>query len=117
MPQVPHSDGLTRERQIAAVGKQLLDQEGPEGLSMRRLAEVVGVRAPSLYKHVADKAEVVAALQERGLRALAEALAAAPPGLAGLAEDPGDDGHGVLWRGGEGRCKTNPRRSGLFRSA
>lgn len=37
----------------AALG--LLDQQGIEGLTMRRLAEALGVQAPSIYWHYADK--------------------------------------------------------------
>ncbi len=76
---------MSRREEILDAAERILSEEGIDRLSMRRLAEVVGVRAPSLYKHVADKAEVVAALQDRGLRALAGALAAAPPGVAALA--------------------------------
>jgi TetR/AcrR family tetracycline transcriptional repressor len=39
---------------------ELLDQEGIEGLAMRPLAERVGIRAPSLYNHIRDKAELLA---------------------------------------------------------
>ena len=41
---------------------------------MRRLADAVGIRAPSLYKHVADKAELEARLQERALLQMGAAL-------------------------------------------
>ncbi|WP_433533540.1 TetR-like C-terminal domain-containing protein [Micromonospora sp. CA-263727] len=42
---------------------------------MRRLADELGIQAPSLYKHVSGKPEIEAALQQRALRQLAEALA------------------------------------------
>jgi AcrR family transcriptional regulator len=44
-----------RAREIVAVARELLEQEGPSGLSMRRIAARLGIRAPSLYEHVADK--------------------------------------------------------------
>jgi len=44
---------------------------------MRRLAEEVGMRAPSLYKHVPDKAALVAALVEDALAQIGTALHAA----------------------------------------
>ena len=50
---------------------------------MRALAEAVGVRAPSLYKHFPDKGAVERALAELGLRELVGALDAA---LAAFAE-------------------------------
>ncbi len=44
---------------------------------MRRLAEAVGIRAPSLYKHFSDKAAVELALIEQGFTEAAEAFEAA----------------------------------------
>ncbi len=49
---------LTRERVLhAAVA--LADEGGIEALSMRKLAEVLGVKAMSLYNHVANKGEIL----------------------------------------------------------
>jgi len=44
---------------------------------MRRIAEVMGIKAPSIYKHVAGKHQVELALLEEGLREMGEALHAA----------------------------------------
>lgn len=44
-----------RAARIVAVARDLLEEEGEEGMSMRRIAARIGVRAPSLYKHVPDK--------------------------------------------------------------
>lgn len=78
-----------RAREIAARGLELLEAEGPEGLTMRRLAGSLGIRAPSLYKHLPDKAALEAALIAAGFEALAERFEAAEaePGdaLAALA--------------------------------
>ena len=41
---------------------------------MRRVAEAVGVRAPSLYKHVSGRDELVAALQAEGLASMGRAF-------------------------------------------
>ncbi len=49
---------LTRERVFAAA-LALVDRDGMERLSMRRLAAELGVEAMSLYHHVRDKSEVV----------------------------------------------------------
>jgi len=56
-----------RTRQIVIAARELLEQEGIEGLSMRRIAERVGIRAPSLYKHLPDKRALEAALISDGL--------------------------------------------------
>ena len=45
----------TRAREIVAVARDVLEREGPEALTMRRIAEVLGIQAPSLYKHVPGK--------------------------------------------------------------
>lgn len=66
-----------RPRQIVTAARTLLEQEGPEALTMRRLAARVGITAPSLYKHFPDKSSVVNALVEVMLRETAEALEAA----------------------------------------
>ncbi|BAK67936.1 TetR family transcriptional regulator [Sphingobium sp. SYK-6] len=49
---------LTRD-QIVAEAFRLLQEEGLESLSMRRLAARLDVQAPALYWHVADKAELL----------------------------------------------------------
>lgn len=49
------SDLSPRALEIVAVARTLLERDGPEGLSMRRIAAELDLRAPSLYEHVADK--------------------------------------------------------------
>ncbi len=49
---------LSRDRVIAAA-LALVDREGLDGLSMRRLAAELGVEAMSLYHHVQDKSDVL----------------------------------------------------------
>lgn len=49
---------LTRPRVLAAA-LALIDREGVEGLSMRKLGAEAGVEAMSLYNHVTDKADVL----------------------------------------------------------
>ena len=52
---------------------------------MRRLGDELGIRAPSLYKHVAGKEQVEAALQQRALEQLGAGLEASDGGLAAFA--------------------------------
>jgi AcrR family transcriptional regulator len=74
-----------RREQIVREARALLEREGPSGLSMRRLAERLDIRAPSLYKHLPGKADVEAAIIADGLRELGAQLAAAGPELGALA--------------------------------
>ena len=75
----------TRHEQAVAEARALLEEHGPAGLTMRRLGQRLGIRAPSLYKHFPNKAALEAALMAEGLSEMARALEAAPPGIAGLA--------------------------------
>jgi AcrR family transcriptional regulator len=68
---------VTRRDEVVEIAERLLEAEGPDALTMRRLAEEMGMRAPSLYKHVAGKHEIVTALQARALRDQARAFAGA----------------------------------------
>lgn len=69
-----------RGRELVAAGRQLLEEEGPETLTMRRLADRVGIRAPSLYKHLPDKAALQAAIIATGLQEAAAAFEQAVEG-------------------------------------
>ncbi len=51
---------LSRER-IAAVAVAFIDENGMTGLSMRKLGAKLGVEAMSLYNHVANKDDLLAA--------------------------------------------------------
>ncbi|WP_173923079.1 TetR/AcrR family transcriptional regulator [Agromyces sp. Marseille-P2726] len=77
---------MSRRDEILDAAAGLLVEEGPDALSMRRLGELLGIRAPSLYKHVSGKEEILAALQERALRAMAVELEAARPDVRGLGD-------------------------------
>lgn len=74
----------SRPEQIVAAARVLLEEQGPEALSMRNVAAAIGIRAPSLYEHVADKRALENALIASGLREQAAALNAALNG----ADDP-----------------------------
>ncbi|GHF42161.1 TetR family transcriptional regulator [Streptomyces mashuensis] len=72
-----------RAVQIVAAARDLLEERGRDELTMRALAERLGIRAPSLYKHFRNKEAVEAALVEDALAdmgtALHTALAGASP--------------------------------------
>ncbi|MFD4396870.1 TetR/AcrR family transcriptional regulator [Kitasatospora sp. NPDC058478] len=54
---------LTRER-IALAALQVVDEDGPDGLTMRALAERLGVKAASLYNHIQSKDALVDTVSE-----------------------------------------------------
>ncbi len=54
----PGRISLTRERVLDAA-LELIDRDGLEGLSMRKLGGELGVEAMSLYNHVTDKDDVL----------------------------------------------------------
>jgi AcrR family transcriptional regulator len=63
-----------RVAEIIAAARVLLETEGRDALTMRRLGQALGIRAPSLYKHLPGKHAVEAALIEIGLAEIGEAL-------------------------------------------
>lgn len=95
MPDTAQTGGnLTyRQTQIATVARALLDAEGPPALTMRRIAGELGIKAPSLYKHVPDKTALEVLVVAAGFAELADALEAA---AADWADAAGADGTGRL---------------------
>jgi AcrR family transcriptional regulator len=78
----PEKTSLNR---IVAAGRDLLDAGGQQGLTMQNVAERVGVRAPSLYKHVGNRAALVAAVAEATIDDLVARLESTDGSLEGLA--------------------------------
>jgi AcrR family transcriptional regulator len=63
-----------RAGEIVDAARELLEEEGPDALSMRRLAERIGIRAPSIYKHLPDKQALENALISAGFAEQADAF-------------------------------------------
>jgi AcrR family transcriptional regulator len=59
----PRQSLLTRQR-IVDTAAALVDAEGLEAVSVRRLATELGVRGPSLYHHFATKAQILDAVAD-----------------------------------------------------
>jgi AcrR family transcriptional regulator len=70
MPAVP------TVKRIAAAARRLLDKEGAEAVTMRRVAEAVGITAMAIYRHYPDRAALLSALADEGFQELAAALKA-----------------------------------------
>lgn len=80
----PPLRGADRREQILDSAERIIEAEGIEALTMRRLGDEVGMRAPSLYKHWRDKAALLAALQERALGAIGSEMRQVAGDLAEL---------------------------------
>ena len=76
---------VDRRAQLVDAARHLLETEGPEAITIRRLGAAVGIRGPSIYKHFPDKATVEDALTLLGLAELADALQGVPPTFAEIA--------------------------------
>lgn len=65
-PREPHRprEPLSRER-VLAQALQLADKQGITSLSMRKLAEALGVKAMSLYNHVKNKDDIIDGIVDR----------------------------------------------------
>jgi len=80
---VPRPD---RRAQLVAAARLLLEAEGVEAVTVRRLGAALGIKGPSIYKHVTDKAVVISALVSEGLGDLADVLAGVPATFYRVAE-------------------------------
>ena len=69
----------TSREAILRAARALLEERGLDALTMQAVAERVGVRAPSLYKHVPDRRGLVGAVIEDVTADLARALAIPRP--------------------------------------
>lgn len=49
----------TSDNEIVEAARQLLERKGPDGFSMKEIADLVGIKAPSLYKRFKDRAELL----------------------------------------------------------
>ncbi|MDQ1598507.1 MAG: hypothetical protein QOI70_1931 [Microbacteriaceae bacterium] len=66
-----------RQAEIVDAARELLEAGGPEAVTMRAIAESLGIQAPSLYKHFPDKEALESALVAAGFVEQAEAFVAA----------------------------------------
>lgn len=89
----PRSDRRGRRRQetieeILGIAKEVMTEEGVNGLSLAEVARRLGVQPPSIYKYFPSLMAIYDALFRRGqlehLEIMRRAMADAPPGLAAL---------------------------------
>ena len=71
-----------RAIQVVDAARRLLESDGPDALTMRRLGDMLGIRAPSIYKHFPAKPAVELAVIEDAMVELGTALHRAVAGAA-----------------------------------
>lgn len=93
---------------ITAAARAILEEDGLDAVSMQAVAARVGVRPPSLYKHVADRSALIRAVTDAVTADLAEALR--PPRRP---RDPGDELRSIARRY-RAFVRENPAGYGLL---
>ena len=68
---------------VVVAAASLADEAGLSNLTMGRLAERVGVRTPSLYKHITHQDDLIRRVAALALTEAADAVGAATQGVAG----------------------------------
>lgn len=79
---MPYPRQINRE-EIVAQAWQLIEAKGTENLSLGKLAQALGVKAPSLYRHVGSKADLLQAVNQHTSLQLIEALQTAAAQTSG----------------------------------
>ena len=107
------ADALSRER-IVDAGVELLDADGEDGLTFRRLAELLRTGPGAIYHHVANKSELLTAATDAVLAPAMTAAAGGQPEdtvrTIALAVFDAIDGH--PWVGTQ---LANPRQPAMLR--
>ncbi len=81
------SDGTRTEAAIRAAATRLIARRGYEGLSMRRLAEEIGLQAAAIYRYYPNKQAILVCLVESHVLGMLEGWRAARP-AGGPADGP-----------------------------
>lgn len=71
---------------IVAAGRRLLEERGTQALTMREVADAVGVRAPSLYKRVRNRSDLFRLILEN----VADELTSVTEAAAGSGDPAAD---------------------------
>jgi len=79
---MPRKTGLNRAL-VVKTAADLVNAEGPESLTLNRLAEKLGIQTPSLYNHIDGLPGLRRELAMLNMRALGERLAEAAIGKSG----------------------------------
>jgi AcrR family transcriptional regulator len=64
----------TTVEKIASAARRLLDEEGADAVTMRRVAQAAGITAMAIYRHFPDRAGLLNAVANQGFEELAAQL-------------------------------------------
>ena len=84
----PRGQGASRRAEILASATRLFLEEGVDHVTMRRIAQAVGVSPTALYVYFPDKAAIFLAIAETWFAELLEVLAASQRAGAVMATRP-----------------------------
>ncbi len=104
---------LSRE-QIVSGALRLLDADGIDALSMRKLGNSLGAGATSLYRHVANKDELIELAVDKiygEVELPSPSGGSGVPGGSGGSSDSDDTDDGANWRTETARCAHSLRRT------
>jgi AcrR family transcriptional regulator len=66
---------VSNQQKIATASRRLLDKEGTEAVTMRRVAKAVGITPMAIYRHYPDRAALLNSLADEGFEELVARLA------------------------------------------
>jgi AcrR family transcriptional regulator len=66
---------LPTVKRIASAARRLLDKEGADAVTMRRVADAVGITAMAIYRHFPDRDGLLNTVADQGFEELAAQLA------------------------------------------
>src|SRR5579864_1231168 len=75
MVYIVHMKENPTARKIIAASRRLLDTEGADAVTMRRIAKAVGITPMAIYRHYPDREALLNALADEGFWELAACLA------------------------------------------
>ena len=70
----PYPAQVTRERIIDTAWELVEEEGGIDNVPLSRLAKMLGIKAPSLYRHVKNKADLLRGINEHTINLLFDAL-------------------------------------------
>lgn len=83
---MPYPSQVNRD-DIIAQAWQIIETDGADNLSLNRLAEALGIKAPSLYRHVGSKTALLQAVNTATSLRLIEVLQTAATQTSGTASE------------------------------